>query len=160
MASNGTQVNDMAYPSNRDGGSATKNEFTLDDMMNDQWFHRQAPVIPLADLTTPVTVTVHLQEGGAKKSFRVNRGCICARSDYFKKAFRSGFQESSSREITLQDDGIATNRVFEVFIAYIHTGRIYENEGAFAEHGARPAESSGPAMPGELCQEGSRSIEY
>ncbi|KAF7193559.1 hypothetical protein HII31_05134 [Pseudocercospora fuligena] len=159
MASNATQVKDTPHLSNRSGGPATKTEFDLDDVINDQWFHRQAPVIPLADLTTPVTVTVHLQEGGAKKTFRVNRGCICARSDYFEKAFRSGFQESSSREITLQDDGIATSRVFEIFIAYIHTGRIYENDGAFAEHGTLPAESSEPGMQASpACEPPSKRV--
>lgn len=77
------------------------------------------------DLLNPTLVTIHIVHKGERKSFVVPRALITAKSEYFRKAFQSGFSEAQRKEITLEDDGIATQDALGILVHWLYTGRVY-----------------------------------
>ena len=64
-------------------------------------------------------VTIHV--GPKRKPFAVHKKLICDRSDFFSKAFNSGFKESTEGVMYLPEDGADT---FDSMIVYIYQDQL------------------------------------
>jgi hypothetical protein len=63
-------------------------------------------------------VTIHV--GSKRKAFAVHKKLICDRSEFFDKAFNSGFKESEGFMYLLGDDPTA----FNLLINFIYQDRL------------------------------------
>lgn len=70
-------------------------------------------------------VTINVVQDSEKATFTIPRALICAKSAYFQKAFQGNLVEAETREIYLEDDGIATHNAFKIFVTWLYTGLIY-----------------------------------
>ncbi|KAF7186754.1 hypothetical protein HII31_11986 [Pseudocercospora fuligena] len=129
-------------------GKKMAKPYDVDDVFADQWYMPTPPMIPLADLRKPSMVTVHISDNGTKDSFTFNKGSLCARSAYFQRAFNGRFLESDKGEVALEDDGIATTRIMNIFTTWISSGRLYEEDGVATDSARMEFGSFGRAGQG------------
>lgn len=94
-----------------------------------QFIFDEPTQIPIADLLNPVMVKISVRNkaeedppGLESATFEITRGIICAKSDYFEKAFRGQFKKASERTLALDD---VSPWIFKVFLTWVYTGQIY-----------------------------------
>ncbi|KXT06910.1 hypothetical protein AC578_7169 [Pseudocercospora eumusae] len=86
--------------------------------------------------------TVRIIVGPNKRAFTVPRALICAKSDYFNKAFQQHFEEGKQGVIPLVD---VKEWVFECFVGWLYTERIFwEPINELDDAGPTPSSVSDP----------------
>lgn len=69
------------------------------------------------------TVTIYV--GNKRKRFTIHKKLLCDQSDYFLKAFTSGFKEREEGEMYLPED---SPEVMAIFVNFLYRGQIDECE--------------------------------
>lgn len=70
---------------------------------------------------------VTVKVGPSGKEFHIHKGLICYYSEYFRGAFKGGFQESEG-VVKLDDDRVD---VFQCFVNWLYTGKVVGQEKKF-----------------------------
>ncbi|KAI4268111.1 MAG: hypothetical protein LQ337_008031 [Flavoplaca oasis] len=68
----------------------------------------------LADVVVTVLV------GPEETAFRIHKGLLCSKSEYFRAAFEGSFRESTEKKIQLRDED---SKIFQFYAALIYTDK-------------------------------------
>ena len=72
-----------------------------------------------------LTVVVGEEADGKAKTFYAGSGVLAEHSEFFAAALRNGWKEKEERLVRLPE---CTAENFEIFLKFIHTGKIYSSK--------------------------------